>query len=65
MYARLYSWYYVPVTVHKILLHGPDVMKHFLLLIGQFSGEAGKARHKDYRNIPEFNSWKFSRVASH
>ena len=52
------------VTIHKILLNGPDVMKHFLLPIGQFSEEAAEARNKEYRNIPEFNSRKFSRVAT-
>ena len=30
----------MPVIVHKILLHRPDVMKHFFMPIGQFSEEA-------------------------
>lgn len=62
LYVQLYNWYKMPSSVHKILLHGPDVVKHFLLPIGQFSEEAQEARNKDYRRFREDHTRKFSRV---
>ena len=64
LYLRLYPWYYMPLTVYKRLLHGPDVMKHFLLPFEQFFEEVGQARDKAYRNIRKFNSRKFTRVST-
>lgn len=34
MYLIHYGWYYMPSTVHKILIHGCDVIKFFNLPIG-------------------------------
>lgn len=34
IFVQLYPWYYMPATVHKILMHGPKVMKRFHLPIG-------------------------------
>ena len=41
-----------------LLLHGTDVMRHFLLSIGQYSEEVADTRNKDLRNI---NSLKHAR----
>ena len=54
----------MPVTVHKILLHGPDVMRYFLLPIGQYSEKAADARNEDLRNIRQYKTRKISRVAT-
>lgn len=40
LYLRLYGWYPMPVTVHKILCHSKDIINTFLLPIGQMSEEA-------------------------
>ena len=40
----------MPTTVHKILIHGPEVEK-CILPIGQLSEEASEARNKDIKNI--------------
>ena len=45
---------FIPMVLHKILLHVSDVIKHFLLPIGQFSEKAGEAqlRKKNfYKNL--------------
>lgn len=38
--VKLYPWYYLPVTVHKVLLHGHIVIQEALLPIGLMSEEA-------------------------
>lgn len=64
LYVNLYPWYYMPVTVHKILLHSGEVIKSSLLPIGQLSEEAQEARNKDCRRFREHNTQKQSRVAT-
>lgn len=46
-FVRLYPWYKMPVTVHKIFIYGPHIVKTAPLSIGQFSEEAQEARNKD------------------
>ncbi|KAL0808907.1 hypothetical protein ABMA28_012574 [Loxostege sticticalis] len=65
LYVELYSWYFMPASVHKLLLHGAEIIKHFSILpIGQLSEEASEARNKDFRKIREHHTRKFSRVAT-
>lgn len=33
-FTDLYSWYPVPPTVHKVMLHGTDTIRQALTLIG-------------------------------
>lgn len=61
LYISLYKWYFMPPSVHKVLLHGADLMTNFDLPIGYFSEEAQEARNKDFRNIRENHSRKSSR----
>lgn len=63
-YLSLYSWYCMPATVHKILIHSTEVIKAALLPIGQLSEEAQEARNKDCRRFREYNTRKCSRVAT-
>lgn len=62
MYVQRYPWYYMPVTVHKILIHGSDVMQHAVVPIGQLSEEVQESRHKEVRRYREHNSRKMSRI---
>lgn len=39
-FVELYPWYYMPTTVHKILIHGAQIISSALLPIGQMSEEA-------------------------
>lgn len=61
LYVQLYGWYYMPATVHKILLHGAEIIKDALLPIGYLSEEAAEARNKDFRRYREFRSRKCNR----
>lgn len=64
-YVDLYGWYYMPSSVHKLLIHGAEIVKHFgLMPIGKLSEEAAEARNKDFKRIREHHSRKFSRVAT-
>lgn len=64
LYLELYNWYYMPSTVHKVLVHGCDIIDFFDLPIGELSEEALEARHKEFRKIRLCNSRKTSRVNS-
>lgn len=64
LYIRLYPWYFMPVTVHKILVHSPDIIRSCILPIGQLSEEAQEARNKDLRRIRESHTRKISRTAT-
>ena len=46
-YLSLYSWYYMPRSVHKLLVHGADIISYFDLPIGLLTEEALEARHKE------------------
>ncbi|KAG4079505.1 hypothetical protein HA402_005202 [Bradysia odoriphaga] len=60
-YNSLYDWYYMPMTVHKVLFHGAQIMEFFDLPIGYYSEEAQEARNKDFKRIRECNTRKTSR----
>lgn len=64
-YVELYNWYYMSSTVHKILIHGADIIAgNAVVPIGSLSEEASEARNKDFRRFREHHSRKKSRQAS-
>ncbi|XP_076385284.1 uncharacterized protein LOC143264017 [Megachile rotundata] len=62
-YVQNYGWYYMPTSVHKILIHGTEIIQNALLPIGQISEEAQETRHKDFKRIRCKNTRKSSRVS--
>lgn len=44
-----YNWYYTPTLVHKLLIHGPEIVEHAVLPIGQMSEEAQEACNKYFK----------------
>ena len=62
IFVTLYPWYYMPTTVHKILIHGPEVIEKCILPIGQLSEEASEARNKDIKKYREGFARKTSRI---
>jgi len=64
LYVDLYGWYPMPPTVHKLLIHGPDIIKNFFIPIGQLSEEVQEARHKEFKRFREIYSRKTSRRAT-
>jgi hypothetical protein len=57
-----YPWYYMPASVHKILIHGAIIITEAMLPIGQISEEAQESRNKDLKQFREFHARKMSRV---
>nr|CAI5861480.1 unnamed protein product [Callosobruchus analis] len=64
LYLQHYSWYYMPSTLHKLLVHGKDVISNFDLPTGNLSEEALEARHKEIRKNRLSYTRKTSRVNS-
>lgn len=64
LYTRLYKWYHMPTTMHKILIHGHVIIKQSVLPIGKMCEEAQEALNKDIRRIRSNNSRKISRTAT-
>lgn len=55
----------MPSSVHKILLHGENIIKYFAILpIRQLSEDAQESRNKDYRNMRLHHARKCSRMAT-
>lgn len=46
LFVELYPWYYMPTTVHKVLIHGSLIISKALLPIGRMSEEAQEASNK-------------------
>jgi len=57
-----YPWYYLPASVHKVLLHGPAIIKNCLVSIGELSEEAAEAKNKDVKLFRLIHTRKMSRV---
>ncbi|XP_036148284.1 uncharacterized protein LOC118647442 [Monomorium pharaonis] len=64
LYRKVYNWYPMPPTVHKLLDHGEMIVSSAILPIGQLSEEAQEARNKDCRYFREHHTRKRSRVAT-
>ena len=52
------------VTLHKILVHGPQIIEHSKLPLGMMSEEASESCNKKYRQTREFHSRKMNRVVN-
>lgn len=64
MFSNLYPWYYMPVSIHKLLVHGAHIIEHLSVVpIGFLSEEASEARNKDFRKFRESHSRKNSSVS--
>ena len=50
-YIDLYSWYYMPPSLHSILIHGHEVVRRFSLPIGILSEEVQESRNKDFKKF--------------
>ena len=64
LYIQLYNWYYMPASVHKLLIHSRQIVESALLPIGQLSEEAQEARNKDCRRFREHHTRKISRESN-
>ena len=62
LFVDLYPWYYMPCSLHKLLIHGADVIRSLLLPIGAYSEEAQEARNKHVKWYRLKHSRKTSRT---
>jgi len=57
-----YPWYYLPATVHKVLIHGSAVIEYALVSIGELSEEAAESNNKELKKCRLQHSRKVSRT---
>lgn len=60
IFVDKYPWFYMPSSIHKILIHGLDIIKKASLPIGMISEEAQESRNKDRRNFRQQHTRKNS-----
>lgn len=56
IYVDQYSWFPMPSTLHKILMHGADIISMSILPVGMLGEEGSEARNKNYKNYRQFHS---------
>lgn len=61
LFVKEYPWFYMPSSIHKILIHGADIIDNVGLPIGMMSEEALESRNKDARNFRQHHTRKTSR----
>lgn len=65
LYVAKYPWYYMPSSVHKVLIHGEAIIEHYSILpLGELSEDAQESRNKDYKNFRLHHARKISRRAT-
>lgn len=62
LYITLYPWYFMPTTVHKLLIHGSEIIRNSIIPVGQMSEEASEAKNKEIRKARLGHTLKTSRV---
>jgi len=59
-YVELYTWYPMSPTLHRLLVHGADIIRQHKLPIGMYGEEAGESRQKFLRRDREDHARKTS-----
>ena len=59
---KLYPWYKIPPSVHKVLIHGGTIGETFDLPMGWYSEENQEANNKIFRKARANNSRMINRV---
>lgn len=62
MYLSIYPWYPMSPTVHKILVHGWQIMNSSLVPVGCLGENASEARNKYYKSDRKSHARKNSRL---
>lgn len=65
LYVAKYPWYYMPASLHKVLIYGEAIIEHYSILpLGELSEDAQESRNKDYKNFRLHHARKISRKAT-
>lgn len=59
--VEAFPWYCLPASIHKILIHGSEVISNCILSIGELSEEAAEAKNKDVKKFRLNHTRKNSR----
>lgn len=62
LYVNEYPLFYMPVTMHKLLVHSSKIIPNFELPIVYYTEEAQEARNKDNKAIRLFHTRKMNRL---
>lgn len=62
LYVAIYNWKPMTPTLHKLLIHGGDILRTMPLPVGQMSEEAAEARNKFIREYRIRHARRTSRV---
>lgn len=54
----------MPATLHKILIHGADIISTSIVPVGMLGEEASEACNKDYKNFRQNHSRKMNRTTT-
>ena len=60
IYISTYSLYYMPQSLHKILIHRLTIIQNFIIPIGLLSAQ--EAKNKEFKKVCESLTRKCSRV---
>ncbi|OXA46867.1 hypothetical protein Fcan01_18208 [Folsomia candida] len=63
-YLTLYQWFPMPASMHKILIHGKDIINSSIIPLGCLGEEGGESRNKMYKSDRLRHSRKISRTAT-
>lgn len=55
-HLHLYPWYKLPPSIHKLLIHGADIIETFDLPIGYYSEESQEGSNKVFRDARSYHS---------
>lgn len=58
LFVENYRWFPMPVVVHKVLIHGTQIIRHSKLSVDLLSEKAQETRNKDYRYFREHHTKK-------
>ncbi|XP_071571307.1 uncharacterized protein [Temnothorax nylanderi] len=61
-FVDLYPWFYMPTSIHKLLIHGSEIIQSALLPIGQMSEDAQESCNKYIKRYCEDFARKCSRT---
>ncbi|KAK2577975.1 hypothetical protein KPH14_002674 [Odynerus spinipes] len=64
MYIAKYRCYNIPSTVHKVLVHGKQIIESCTFPVGSLSEEVQECRNKDYKRYRCLHSRKCNRIAT-
>ena len=60
-HKELFKWYPMPPAVHRVLIHGAEIIRAAKVPIGVLSEEPQESRNKDIKNYREMRARKCSR----